>query len=109
MVFDDLDRVQGEIANGGFTIDLSPTITGKDANAAIRIYDNGVQIGEVKAYQDGNWTLMPSAGFTSDLHNLTVKAVNEAGVTSENSPVHTINIDTNAPTFGGGHDMLAML
>lgn len=101
-VMDDVGLHTGELANGGFTDDQSPTLygTSEAEGDLIRIYDNGQLIGSVVAGVNGAWNWNPT-GETEKLaegtHQLTVTATDKAGNESAHSKAFLANVDVTAP------------
>ncbi|MDI6529051.1 Ig-like domain-containing protein [Pseudomonas otitidis] len=102
-VLDDVGLHTGELTNGGFTDDQSPTLygTSEAEGDLIRIYDNGQLIGSVVAGVNGAWNWNPT-GETEKLaegtHQLTVTATDKAGNESAHSNAFLANVDVTAPT-----------
>lgn len=95
-VTDNAGTVTGTLAAGQPTDDTTPTLNGTaEANATVRIYDNGVEIGSVQADGGGNWTYTPT--LTEGTHTLTAKAVDAAGNASSSSTVTTVTVDLTPP------------
>ena len=71
---------------------------GTDAikDSIVRIYDNGKQIGEVKAGPDGSWSFKTDP-LIGQGHNFTAKTVDAAGNESSASTAHAFKVDTVAP------------
>ncbi|MDF3933331.1 Ig-like domain-containing protein [Pseudomonas citronellolis] len=101
-VIDDVGSKTGELANGGFTDDQSPTLYGTSGAEGdlIKIYDNGELLGSVVAGPGGAWNWNPT-GDTEKLsegpHELTVTATDKAGNESAHSPAFEVNVDVTAP------------
>ncbi|WP_248133263.1 Ig-like domain-containing protein [Pseudomonas sp. B329] len=101
-VLDDVGSKTGDVSNGGFTDDQSPTLYGtSDAEGdLINIYDNGELLASVVAGAGGAWNWNP-AGDTEKLsegqHKLTLTATDKAGNESAQGPVFEVNVDITAP------------
>ncbi|WP_205587997.1 Ig-like domain-containing protein [Pseudomonas aeruginosa] len=101
-VLDDVGSKTGDVSNGGFTDDQSPTLYGtSDAEGdLINIYDNGELLGSVVAGSGGAWNWNPT-GDTEKLsegqHKLSVIATDKAGNESAHSRVFEVNVDITAP------------
>lgn len=77
----------------------TPVLSGStQAGATVRIYDQGVQIGQVVADSSGNWSWTVSPALAPGVHVLTWTATNAAG-SSGTSPAATVTI---AATGGSG-------
>lgn len=95
-VTDNAGSVTGTLVVGQPTDDTTPTLNGTaEANATVRIYDNGVEIGNVRADSAGNWTYTPT--LAEGTHTLTARAVDAAGNTSSASAVTTVTVDLTPP------------
>ncbi|SMG59007.1 BapA/Bap/LapF family large adhesin [Cedecea sp. NFIX57] len=97
-VVDNVPEHTGNLNNGDLTNDDKPTISGTaEANATVKIYDNGTLIGTVSANGSGAWTFTPTTSLGQGLHSLTVTATDAAGNVSEPSAAFAINVDSIAP------------
>ncbi|MBA0035792.1 hypothetical protein HS962_06050 [Pantoea sp. BIGb0393] len=62
----------GFIKANGESDDNAPFLAGKaDSNALVKIFDNGVQIGETRASATGSWTYQVETALTLGKHNIT--------------------------------------
>ncbi|MHC5351450.1 Ig-like domain-containing protein, partial [Metapseudomonas furukawaii] len=97
-VIDDVGTVQGQIENGGFTDDTTPTLNGTgELGDTIHIYGNDdVLLDSVKVKPDGTWSYT-TPPLEQGEHAFTVVIEDEAGNQSEKSAPWIINIDTTAP------------
>uniref|UniRef100_UPI0011D26FA6 BapA/Bap/LapF family large adhesin n=1 Tax=Enterobacter asburiae TaxID=61645 RepID=UPI0011D26FA6 len=96
-ILDDVGNAATPVANGGFTNDAQPTITGTaEAGATVKIFDNGVQIGSVTA-TGGAWSFTPSPALSNGPHTLTFTATDAVGNASAPTAGYVINVDTLAP------------
>ncbi|MEH3775584.1 Ig-like domain-containing protein [Enterobacter asburiae] len=96
-ILDDVGNAATPVANGGFTNDAQPTLTGTaEAGATVKIFDNGVQIGSVTA-TGGAWSFTPSPALSNGPHNLTFTATDAAGNASAPTSGYVINVDTLTP------------
>jgi len=78
----------------------TPTVSGTtEANAVIRIYDNGTLIGQITANGSGVWSWTVSPSLVSGAHSVTVTATDSAGNVSAASPSATVTV---AAGGGGG-------
>lgn len=96
-ILDDVGNAPTPVANGGFTNDAQPTLTGTaEAGSTVKIFDNGVQIGSVTA-TGGAWSFTPSPALSNGPHNLTFTATDAVGNASSPTAGYVINVDTLAP------------
>jgi VCBS repeat-containing protein len=96
-IVDDVGNAPTPVANGGFTNDAQPTITGTaEAGSTVKIFDNGVQIGSVTA-TGGAWSYTPSPALSNGPHTLTFTATDAVGNVSAPTAGYVINVDTVAP------------
>ena len=97
-VLDDVGTIQGVIEKGQVTDDTMPTLTGKaEKGSAVKIFDNGLQLGSVVADSNGGWTYTPSTPLANGLHSFAVTATDGAGNTTASADQYPISIDTVAP------------
>ena len=98
MVADDQGAQTGSLANGGYTDDTQPTLSGTaEANATISIYDNGALLGTTSANGSGNWTYTPTGGLSQGDHSLTARATDAVGNQGASSSPFVVRVDTTAP------------
>ncbi|MGV1166170.1 BapA/Bap/LapF family large adhesin [Enterobacter asburiae] len=96
-ILDDVGNAATPVANGGFTNDAQPTLSGTaEAGSTVKIFDNGVQIGSVTA-TGGAWSYTPSPALSNGPHNLTFTATDAVGNASAPTAGYVINVDTLAP------------
>ena len=96
-ILDDVGNAATPVANGGFTNDAQPTLSGTaEAGSTVKIFDNGVQIGSVTA-TGGAWSFTPSPALSNGPHNLTFTATDAVGNASSPTAGFVINVDTLAP------------
>ncbi|MBS7442560.1 BapA/Bap/LapF family large adhesin [Enterobacter sp. 120016] len=96
-ILDDVGNAATPVANGGFTNDAQPTLTGTaEAGSTVKIFDNGVQIGSVTA-TGGAWSFTPSPALSNGPHNLSFTATDAVGNASSPTAGYVINVDTLAP------------
>lgn len=96
-ILDDVGNAATPVANGGFTNDAQPTLSGTaEAGSTVKIFDNGVQIGSVTA-TGGAWSFTPSPALANGPHNLTFTATDAVGNASAPTAGYVINVDTLAP------------
>ncbi|WP_455846455.1 Ig-like domain-containing protein, partial [Pantoea agglomerans] len=85
-LIDDQGAVTGAIRDGDTTDDAQPEIRGTaEANSTVIIYDNGREIGSVRADGEGNWTFIPVPPLLNGSHNISAKAQDAAGNIGEES------------------------
>lgn len=96
-ILDDVGNATTPVANGGFTNDAQPTLSGTaEAGATVKIFDNGVQIGSVTA-TGGAWSFTPSPALSNGAHTLTFTATDAVGNASAPTAGYVINVDTLPP------------
>ncbi|WP_208457051.1 Ig-like domain-containing protein [Burkholderia sp. BCC1640] len=97
-VTDDVGAQQGTIADGAYTDDKTPTLSGKaEANSIVTVYDGEAVLGSTIVAADGTWTYTPIERLTDGEHVFTVVARDAAGNASETSGTYTVHVDTVAP------------
>lgn len=100
-VMDNEGNDTGPVANGGYTDDNRPTLTGTgEAGARIDVYANGVKTGSTIVNADGTWSYTPDTAWGDGQHVLTTVAVDAAGNAGLPSDPYTIIIDTVIPGKG---------
>lgn len=98
-VYDDVGADQGELTNGAWTDDNSPTLTGVGAsNSFVNLYDNGRFLAQVTTDADGRWSYTPE-GLIDGEHTFTV--TNQFGI-SESFVLNIQAIDNGDGDNGGG-------
>lgn len=96
-VYDD-QGTAGNLVNGAVTDDLRPAISGtSEANATVKIYDNGTLLATVTANGSGAWTYTPTADLLQGNHVITATATDAAGNLSGASNSFSFVIDSLAP------------
>jgi len=97
----DLTAVGAVSVSGGNAIRtnlLSQAFTGtSEANATVKVYDNGTLLGTTTAAGNGAWSLTQNLLVTNGTNTITVKAQDAAGNISSESTVTVIH-DTVAPS-----------
>ena len=89
----------------GVTNDTTPVIEGTaGANLTVRVFDDGVLLGETAVDDQGNWsfTVPVDKALEEGLHKITADAVNDVGVKSEPTGSYDFNVDitaASAPSF----------
>ncbi len=97
-ILDDVGIQQGVIANGGFSDDTTPTLSGKaEANAIVIVRDGDATLGSAVADATGKWSFTPFVRLSDGEHVFTVVAQDAAGNTSAASDGYTLNLNTVAP------------
>ncbi|MEW5562070.1 BapA/Bap/LapF family large adhesin [Enterobacter asburiae] len=97
-VFDYQGTVTGNLGNGATTDDLRPTISGtSEANATVKIYDNGTLLATVTANGSGAWSYTPTVDLPQGSHVLTATATDAAGNLSGTSGSVSFVVDSLAP------------
>ncbi|RUR67473.1 BapA prefix-like domain-containing protein [Variovorax guangxiensis] len=101
-VTDNVDPVQGPIAQGDTSNDARPELKGSGAepNGTVNVYDNGVLIGSTKADASGKWSFEPASGkeLAEGVHSLRVSSVDAAGNEGPKSAPMVFIIDTVTPS-----------
>jgi len=96
---DDVGSVQGAVANGAYTDDTTPTLSGQgEPGSVITVYDAGDELGSVTVADDGTWTFTPSP-LNDGEHVFTVISTDPAGNSSAPSAEYVVIVDTMAPTI----------
>ncbi|AZD35976.1 T1SS secreted agglutinin RTX [Pseudomonas chlororaphis subsp. aurantiaca] len=96
-VNDDVGEIQGPVANGGFTDDTTPTLSGKgEPGSTVHIYDKDSLLGSVEVDDKGNWSFTPSPLNTGE-HSFTVTNEDKAGNVGVPSDAFVVTVDTTAP------------
>ena len=95
-------QVTGTVANGGFTNDTTPTLTGTaEANSTVMIFDGATPLGTATADGTGAWTFttvaLPEGG-----HSFTATATDAAGNIGPPSAAYGMIIDITAPVVTVG-------
>jgi len=95
---DDQGSITGTFGSGQVTDDTLPVLNGtSEANAVIRLFENGTQIGQATAGADGKWSIQLTTPLTSGAHTLSATATDAAGNVSSASNNFVVNIDTTPP------------
>ncbi|WP_455846467.1 Ig-like domain-containing protein [Pantoea agglomerans] len=108
-VTDDVGRIQGTVAKGGFTDDSTPTLTGRgNAGDLVTIRNGNSILGTVKVDSNGLWSWTPAGSPLNDgTYAFNVTLTDAAGNESERSDAWTVTVDTKAPnnpTIDGAWD-----
>ena len=95
---DDVGSVQGLLKQGDYTDDATPTLRGKaQAGDTVKIFDNGVLIGQTQANAQGNWSFTPATALNEGQHAFQAQATNATHSPSQLSPAFEIVLDTTPP------------
>ncbi|MBW6512991.1 MAG: VCBS domain-containing protein, partial [Desulfuromonadaceae bacterium] len=100
--FDDVDPVQGNVANNGYTNDTTLTLSGTaEKDSRVTIYDGALLIAAIWDDGTGNWSYNLAALSDGSTHNYKITATDAAGNISADSAIYTLHIDTSvaAPTI----------
>ncbi|WP_213033344.1 Ig-like domain-containing protein [Acinetobacter sp. ANC 3832] len=91
---DNVGKVQGPIHSGDVTDDTTPTFSGQgEPNSAVKIVDNGVEIGTVYVKPDGTWSFTPTTPLDNGSHLVTVTQTDPAGNKSIPSDPLSFEVD----------------
>ncbi|MDF1581324.1 MAG: Ig-like domain-containing protein, partial [Desulfuromonadales bacterium] len=99
---DDVDPVQGNVANNGYTNDTTLTLSGTaEKDSKVTIYDGALLIATIWADGAGNWSHNLTALSDGSTYNYKITATDAAGNISADSSIYTLHIDTSvaAPTI----------
>ncbi|EBN9298820.1 Ig-like domain repeat protein [Salmonella enterica subsp. enterica serovar Muenchen] len=97
-VYDGTGPITGNLSSGQITDEARPVISGtREANTAIRLYDNGTLLAEIPADNSNSWRYMPDASLATGNHVITVIAVDAAGNVSPVSDSVNFVVDTTPP------------
>ncbi|MCE7996353.1 MAG: T9SS type B sorting domain-containing protein [Roseivirga sp.] len=81
------------------TNDITPTVQGvSEANAPIEILVDGSSVGNTTADDSGDWSFTITTDWADGVYDVTVKATDIAGNTSEAGSALSLTIDTTVPT-----------
>lgn len=95
---DQVGTITGLIETTGITDDTRPVLSGKgEAGDTITLYDNGVEIAEVKVDSNGNWNFTPQAPLQEGSHTLTLQQTDPAGNIGKITTLPTFTIDLTPP------------
>ncbi|HBO3685998.1 TPA: hypothetical protein L4T35_006032, partial [Pseudomonas aeruginosa] len=97
-VVDNVGSKTGTLAKGDVTDDTTPTLSGKaTAGGVVKVYDNGILIGQTNANANGDWSFTPGTALSNGAHNLTATVTTQAGGESVPTAIFDLIIDTLAP------------
>jgi hypothetical protein len=95
---DDTGSVTGYLADGAFTDDTTPTLTGRgEAGTSVRVYVDNTLLGTASVDSNGDWSYTPTVPLGGGVHHFEVTSVDAAGNESLESTPYYITIDTTAP------------
>ncbi|MFU5483906.1 Ig-like domain-containing protein [Pseudomonas aeruginosa] len=98
MVIDDAGPMTGALLNGSHTDDATVTLHGTaQAGDTVRIYDNGVLIGEVQTDAQGKWSFTPAPALSEGPHAFQAQAINATHSPSDRSPPFELVLDLTPP------------
>ena len=99
LVADNVGLIQGPVADGGYTDDSTPTLSGggQEPGDTVTIKDNGTIIGTAPVDENGNWVFTPNPPLNDGDHELTLIVTDPAGNESEESDPYTVIVDTQKP------------
>ena len=98
--YDNVGRIQGNVAAGIPSDDTTPRLTGKaEAGSTVAVFDGSVYLGATMADAAGNWAFTPVSPLNNGTHPITVTATDAAGNVSLPSLPWALLIDTIAPTI----------
>ncbi|WP_058969107.1 Ig-like domain-containing protein [Type-D symbiont of Plautia stali] len=96
-ITDDAGTTPVTLANGAYTRDTTPTLSGTaQAGAIVTILDGATILGSVTAGTGGAWTFT-TAALTNGAHTLSTTVTDAAGNVSTGNTTATVNVDTVAP------------
>jgi hypothetical protein len=97
-VYDDVLNDIGNIAPGGVTNDLRPTIQGTaPAGQLVTVSIDGTVSGSVVAAADGSWSYTPNVDLAQGVHDITAQAVDANGQPGPSTGTYPITVDSIAP------------
>uniref|UniRef100_UPI0037BE9C30 Ig-like domain-containing protein n=1 Tax=Ideonella sp. TaxID=1929293 RepID=UPI0037BE9C30 len=97
-IFDNTGAVVGEIAPGATTDDAKPTIWGSaEPGSTVEVFDGDTLLGRATTGPDGYWTFTPTLPLLLGEHEISARAVDEAGNTSAPSAPRDFNLMDDAP------------
>lgn len=97
-ITDDTGSTPVSLANGAYTKDTTPTLSGTaEVGAVVTIYDGATILGSVTVGSGGTWTYT-TAALTNGAHPLSTIVTDTAGNVSTGNTTATVNVDTVAPS-----------
>lgn len=101
-ITDDTSGTPVTLANGAFTRDTTPTLSGRaEAGAIVTIFDGATAIGSVTVASGGTWSFT-TAALANGAHPLSTTVTDTAGNVSTGNTTATVNVDTVPPAAVGG-------
>jgi hypothetical protein len=96
-VSDDQGSITTALADGDFTDDRQPELTGTaEPGSIVTVWDNGQFLGSVTA-TGGTWSFTPTAPLADGPHSITLTATDASGNESLESTAFAFVVDTGAP------------
>ncbi|WP_299978197.1 Ig-like domain-containing protein [uncultured Pseudoteredinibacter sp.] len=97
-ILDDSGSIHGQVQHQSSTDDSTLELTGSaNPGETVRIYQNGVVIGETTADSQGNWSYT-SSPLSEGSHSFTATSIDTNGQESLPSTEHVVNVDQTAVT-----------
>jgi len=97
-ILDDSGSIQGQVQHQSSTDDSTLELTGSaNPGETVRIYHNGIVIGETTADSQGNWSYS-SSPLSEGSHSFTATSIDANGQESLPSAEHVVNVDQTAVT-----------
>lgn len=102
IITDDAGTTPVTLANGAFTRDTTPTLSGRaEAGAIVTIFDGATAIGSVTVTSGGTWSFT-TAALANGAHPLSTTVTDTAGNVSSGNTSATVNVDTVPPAAVSG-------
>ncbi|MDR0251636.1 MAG: Ig-like domain-containing protein, partial [Brucellaceae bacterium] len=97
--YDAVGPVIGEFTSGAFINDNRPKLSGSgaEANALVKIYQDGQLVGQVRADVTGQWSWKSATALSDATYEFTATVTDTAGNVSQSSDVFSVTIDTVPP------------
>ncbi|WP_244182840.1 Ig-like domain-containing protein [Pantoea wallisii] len=96
-ITDDTGTTPVSLANGAYTRDTTPTLSGTaEAGAVVTIFDGATAIGSVTAGTGGTWSFT-TAALANGAHTLSTTVTDPAGNVSTGNATATVNVDNVPP------------
>ncbi|MCV6621535.1 MAG: Ig-like domain-containing protein [Cellvibrionaceae bacterium] len=97
-ILDDSGSIQGQVQHQASTDDSKLELNGSaNPGETVRIYHNGIVIGETTADSQGNWSYT-AAQLSEGSHSFTATSIDANGQESLPSAEHVVNVDQTALT-----------
>ncbi len=101
-IIDDAGTTPVTLANGAYTRDTTPVLSGTaEVGAVVTIFDGATALGSVTVGAGGTWTFTPAA-LSNGAHTLSTTVTDSAGNVSTGNTTATVNVDTVAPAAVSG-------